>query len=303
MKISVTIPTRNGEKYLFELLKSLNQQTIEPLEIIVIDSESTDKTREICDQFSNVKVLTVKQQEFDHGGTRNKVADEAKGDYLVFLTQDAVPKDDTFLKRLISPLLEDKKVVAVYGRQVARESAKPIEKFARTFNYPDFDSYKTKEDIDKLGVKAFFFSNVCSAFRKADFINIGGFPQKTILNEDMMIAAKFLFNDYIIAYSAKATVIHSHDYSLSQQFKRYFDIGVFFKENPTISEFSKVNSEGKRFVIEACKYLFRNGKLLWVPYLFFDSIFKFIGFQLGKRYQKIPKFLITKFSMHKNYWK
>lgn len=301
MNISIIIPTRNAEKYMENLISKLENQTIKAKEIIVIDTASKDKTREICERFDIVKFIPIKDGEFDHGGTRNRAAREATGDILVFITQDAIPENDYFLEALVKPLGTDD-ICATYGRQVAREEAGPLEVFARKFNYPDEDLIKSSNDIDRLGVKAFFLSNVCSAFIAEEFWKVGGFPEQTIMNEDMIIASKLLFNNKKVCYSSKARVIHSHSYTYIQQFKRNFDVGVVFVDSSHYFNGVKSESEGIKYVKESAKYLIKNGKWYLIPHLIIDSGFRFLGYKAGKSYKKIPMKLVKKMSMHSFYF-
>ena len=173
MKISIIIPTLNAESYIQRLIEKLEYQSIKPSEILIIDSSSEDKTEEICKLYDIVKFIKINKDEFDHGGTRNKAAAEAKGDILVFMTQDAEPEDERYIENLIKKIGKDD-IVASYGRQIAREEATILEKFAREFNYPDFDLLKSSSDIKKLGIKTFFMTNVCSAFITDEFWKING---------------------------------------------------------------------------------------------------------------------------------
>lgn len=301
LKISVIIPTRNAQNYINDLIIELLNQTIEPYEIIIIDTNSKDNTREISKKYGKVKFISIKDNEFNHGGTRNKGAEIAKGDIIVFMTQDAIPYDNYFIENLVSPLFKDD-IVASYGRQIPRNNASELEKFSRYFNYPEFDIMKSNEDIEILGVKAFFFSNVCSAFVKSYFFDIGGFPEDTIMNEDMIIASKILFNNKKTFYSSKAKVIHSHNYSYIQQFKRNFDIGVVFEDSKEYFKNIKNESEGIKFVKEAIKYLVNIKKVYIIPNLIIQSSFKFIGYKFGKNYRKFPLKIIKKMSMHSSYF-
>ena len=301
MNISVIIPTRNAENYIQNLIETLIKQTVNIDEIIVIDSESQDKTREICEKYDLIKFIPIKKSEFDHGGTRNRAAKEAKGDILVFMTQDAYPESETYIEELIKPLGKDN-IVASYGRQNPRKNAGSIEKFARYFNYGENDIIKSKEDIEKLGVKTFFLSNVCSAFLTSEFWGVDGFPEKTIMNEDMIISSKLIMNGKKVIYAAKAAVIHSHEYTYIQQFKRNFDVGVVFTDSSGYFEGIKSESEGFKFVKSAINYLVKNKEVYLIPHLIIESGFKFMGYKLGQNYRKIPLSIVKKMSKHSFYF-
>lgn len=300
-KISIIIPTRNAEVYIENLLDRLLEQTIKPLEIIVIDTNSKDKTREICEKNKLVKFIHINDGEFDHGGTRNLAAKEASGNILVFMTQDALPENEYFLEEIIKNLGEDD-IVASYGRQMPREDANVLEKFARNFNYSDKELVKSKEDIDKLGIKTFFMTNVCSAFITKEFWKMGGFPQNTILNEDMIISSKFILSGKKVHYASNARVIHSHNYTYMQQFKRNFDIAVSLVDYGEILKYANSESEGVKYVKQAIKHLVNIKKIYLIPNLIIDSGFRFIGYKLGMNYKKIPMKYVKKMSMHSFYF-
>lgn len=301
MNVSVIIPTRNAEKYIEKLIEKLCKQSVKISEIIVIDTESNDNTKYICNKYDFVRFIQIKNGEFDHGGTRNRAAKKARGDMLVFMTQDACPQNDNFIEELIKPLGKND-IVASYGRQIARNEAGAIEKFAREFNYGKEDIIKSKQDIEKLGVKTFFLSNVCSAFIRDEFWSVGGFPEHTIMNEDMIISSRFIFNNKKVCYAANATVIHSHSYTYMQQFKRNFDVGVVFIDSSDCFAGVKSESEGIKFVKEACKYLIKTKKPYLIPNLIIESGFKYLGYKSGLKYEKLPAGLVRKMSMHSFYF-
>lgn len=301
MKVSIIIPTRNAEKYIKSLIEALINQTIIPYEILVIDTASKDKTKEICTKYNRVKFIQINDGEFDHGGTRNKAAKEASGEILIFMTQDARPRNNKFIEEIIKKLGKDS-IVASYGRQVANQNASYLEKFAREFNYTDKEIVKSKESIEMLGIKTFFMTNVCSAFLADEFWKVGGFPEKTILNEDMIISSKFILSQKKIHYSAKAEVIHSHNYTYIQQFKRNFDIGVSLVDNGEIIKYAKSESEGIKFVKAAIQHFMSINKIYLIPNLILDSGFRFLGYKIGLKYKILPIQLVKKMSMHSFYF-
>ena len=297
--VNVIIPTLNAEKYIQSLLKSLKEQSI-LCEIIVIDSSSADSTVKIAESFG-AKVITIKKSEFDHGGTRNLAVNISFGDTLIFLTQDAFPADKYLIENLIKPL-RNEKIAICYGRQIAKNHSNPLERFARAFNYPEKPQIKGKEQIELLGIKTFFCSNVCSAIKKSVFKEAGGFPEKAIMNEDMVLAAKLIMRGYKIAYEPSAIVYHSHNYSLWQQFKRYFDIGVFLKQERWIFELARAEEEGYKYIKEEIRYLWREKKWYWIPYVFGEAAAKYAGYRLGLIEDKLSVKLKKMISMHKDFW-
>lgn len=301
--VSVIIPTLNAEASIEGLVRSLNKQSI-PCEVIVIDSSSSDNTVWIAGSLG-AKVVVIDRRDFDHGGTRNLAARISLGDILLFLTHDALPADEYLIENLIRPL-KDEDIALSYARQIPYDSAMPTEYFARTFNYPASTSInraliKGRDDIQHLGIKTFFCSNVCSAVKANAFREVGGFPERAIMNEDMILAARLVTKGYKIAYEPSAAVYHSHNYSIFQQFKRYFDIGVSLNREQWILEFARPEEEGYRYLVEEMGYLWRNRKI-WIPYAIVEAIAKYLGYRLGLMENIIPLKLKMLFSMHRYFW-
>jgi rhamnosyltransferase len=301
MKVSVIVPTRNGGKYLKPLFKTLREQTVRPVQILVVDSSSDDDTPNIC-KASGADLIQIDPETFDHGGIRNLGASNAIGEAFVFMTQDAFFGNKECLKNLISPL-KDPTIAASYGRQIPKENANPVEVFARSFNYPSVEAIKGIEDLSKLGIKTFFFSNACSAIKKGAYKDVGGFPERTIMNEDMFLAAKLIMKSYKIAYQPDAIVYHSHNYPLTRQFKRYFDIGVFFHRNQWIRDMASSEKEGIRYLREEIRFLSAHGQKGWIPYALLDTTVRFLGYKTGLLEGRLPLFIKKRASFNKNFWK
>ena len=279
MKISIIIPTLNASAHMEKLFSMLQAQDIKFLEIIIIDSSSGDNTVDIAKGFG-AKTIVIPRHTFNHGKTRNMAAMETKGDILVFMTQDALPMDYTLLSNLTAPMhLPD--IAATFGRHVPRADASLLEVFARQFNYPDKESSKGISDIKKYGIKAFFFSNVCSAIKKELFLKAGMFPEGIRANEDMLMAAKLILNGYKVTYVPDAKVIHSHNCSLLQQFRRYYNIGSSFKNNSWILKYARAEGEGIRFIKEQVSFVLKRHKYFWIPYIFLESMTKYAGYRIG----------------------
>jgi len=300
MKVSVIVPTRNGGRYLERLFKTLGEQTFRPVQILVVDSSSDDDTQNIC-KASGADFIQIDAKTFDHGGTRNLAASRAIGDVLVFMTQDALFKENRSLENLINPL-ENTTIAASYGKQIPIIDANPIEVFARSFNYPSVEVVKGIEDLPRLGIKTFFFSNAFSAIKKEAYTKVGGFPEKTIMDEDMFLAAKLLQRGYKIAYQADAVVYHSHNYSLATQFKRYFDIGVFFNRNRWIRNLTRPEGEGIKYLREELIFLSANGQKSWIPYALADTTLRFLGYRVGLLEKRLPLYLKKRASRNRSFW-
>lgn len=300
-KVSVLIPTYNAGDEIRILLKKIYEQSMPmgmDLEVILIDSSSTDNTLEIVkNEFLEVKLVEIENKLFDHGGTRNKLARMATGDYLLYMTQDAIPVDNNLIMSLLEEL-EDSENVICFARQIPKEDASVLEKFARGFNYPDKKIVKKTAEIKTLGIKTFFCSNVCCMYKKTLFENpYNGFPEKVILNEDLILASKVILDGKNVIYNPKAKVFHSHNYNLKQQFKRYFDIGMAFESTSYLLQYVSNEKEGAKMVREQTKFLLKNNKSLLI-YAFVENFVKFIAYKLGKVHRIIPIPLKRKLSAY-----
>ncbi|WP_338554884.1 glycosyltransferase [Paenibacillus sp. KS-LC4] len=301
VKVSVIIPTLNAGAGLVDQVERLQKQTLRPYEIIIMDSSSDDGTVERARKLGT-RVLSVQRSEFDHGGTRNLAAAQAKGEFFVFMTQDALPYDDFVLEKLIQPLLLDDRTACSYARQIPYPHAGILERLARESNYPQEPRLKSKADIDQMGIQTFICSNVCAAYRKETFYEMGSFAAPVIFNEDMFMAATCVMNGYNIAYAAEAGVYHSHDYTVMQQFRRFFDNGVSMCRNEWIIPYSKVGKPGFKLVKTQLKCLLQERRYHLIPVLVAESAAKLIGYKLGIKHKRLPLFLCRHFSMHKLIW-
>ena len=208
-KFAIVVPTLNPGDVWIDWIKALEKQTFLPELVYVIDSSSQDDTV-ILAKKNGYKVKTIERKEFNHGKTRQLAVSELNDlDILVFLTQDAILKNNDALKNIISAF-NDKSVGATFGRQVPRISANPIEAYSRIFNYGDKSYTYSKGDIKTYGLKTAFLSNSFAAYRLLSLNEVGGFPSDVIFGEDMYVAAKMLLSGYNIAYASNAEVYHSH---------------------------------------------------------------------------------------------
>ena len=274
--VDVIIPAYRPGKEFEKLLDSLSTQNYPVEKILVMNTEEKFWNTAWEKKFLKVNVVHLKKADFDHGGTRCRGARLSDSDIMVFMTQDAVPADRNLIGNLIRPLQENSKVGAAYARQLAREDCAYLEKYTRRFNYPETSSIKWEKDTGTYGIKTYFCSNVCAAYKKSIYEEIGGFVKKAIFNEDMIYAGTMAKRGYGIAYAADACVIHSHNYSCRQQF---------------------------HLVKKSLAYLIKTGHIWLVPKLAGQSGFKYMGYFLGKRYKKLPKKVILFCTMNREYWK
>jgi len=298
--VSVIILTLNAGEGLRSLLETLLLQTV-PLELIVVDSSSTDNTLSIAEAYG-AKVATVQRSDFDHGATRNFGLLQTSGDIVVFLTQDVIPAGKETVERLIAPFFADELVGCAYGRQLPSPGATVFASHSRIFNYGPTSLVKSRENGER-GVKVPFLSNSFAAYRRKALEEIGLFKEDLISTEDTYAGARMLLAGYRIAYIADAKVYHSHNYTVLEEFRRYFDIGVFHRREKWIMDtFGRAEGEGSRFVLSELQYIAREVKYGLLPEFFVRNILKYLGFFLGRQHEKLPLKIIRKISRNKNYW-
>ena len=301
--VDVIIPTYHPGKEFGLLLSRLREQDY-PIETILIMNTEEDYWNKNWETlYPEIKVLHIKKEEFDHGGTRRRATSMSNADIMVFMTQDALPANREMIGNLIRPLCGKEKVGASYARQLPREDCRFLEKYTRSFNYPSESCVKWEKDTSVYGIKTYFCSNVCAAYLKNIYEETGGFVERAIFNEDMIYAGMMAKKGFGIAYAADACVIHSHNYSCIQQFHRNFDLGVSQAEHPEI--FSSIPSEGEgiRLIKKSLAYLLRTGHMWLIPQLIGQSGFKYTGYFLGKRYRKLSPKMIRLCTMNQAYWK
>lgn len=306
-KVDVIIPVYKPDQKFLTLIERLEEQSVSVNRIIIMNTEQKYFDRlfygtSYKKDYHNIVVKHLSKREFDHGKTRNRGVQCSDADYFVMMTQDAVPADRNLLEELLKPLHEEK-TAAAYARQLADESCSEAEKYTRAFNYPDRPAVKTKADLEKLGVKTFFCSNVCAAYNRAIFDVLGGFVKHTIFNEDMIYAAKAIEKGYSIAYAAGAKVYHSHEYSFREQFHRNFDLGVSQAQHPEVFAAYPSESEGIRLVKQTVRHLWEVHRKKEIPAVVIQSAFKYAGYTLGKHYYMLPGRFVTAMSSNKDYWK
>jgi rhamnosyltransferase len=280
MRVSLCIPTLNAASVWRELSSGISKQTQSIDCVLVIDSESADETDDLAigDGF---RVVTIARKEFRHGSTRQQGVEFLDdSDVIVFLTQDAVLASSGAVAQLVSRF-SDPKVGAVYGRQLPRKEAGLIEAHARTFNYPSESAVRTRESVATLGLRAIFFSNSFSAYRRVALQSIGGFARDVTFGEDTIVAAQLLLGGWTIAYAADAEVFHSHGYTIAEEYKRYEEIGNLHASHPWLRDnFGHAGGEGVRFVQSQITMLLRQAPWL-VPAALLRIGCKFIGYRTG----------------------
>ena len=282
MTVSAVIPTLNAGSGLEALLTKLEGQTLKPQEILVIDSGSADGTLATLSRHPDVRVRRIDREEFNHGGTRDLAFSLTTGEIVAFLTQDAMPAADTLLERLAAPLAQEK-VIAAYGRQLPREDASPREKLVRGFNYPETSEVHTMADLPEKGIRTFFLSDVCAAYRRKEYEELGGFEKDVRTTEDMFFAARAIRAGYGIAYAAEAEVIHSHDFSFREQYDRNRLQGYEIVRHAALLGNASASRTGMAMLNEVSGALLRQGRIGSIFGLVMDCGARYLGSRAGRK--------------------
>lgn len=305
--IDVIIPTYKPDYEFKVLIEKLNHQTIKPNKIIIMNTEERYikkflEEAKISERYGNIEIHHVTEREFDHGKTRDLGVRFSQTPYFLCMTQDAVPANEYLIEELLQVLKQDN-VASVYGKQLPRANSHILEDFTRKFNYPDQSRIKSIKDLNELGIKTYFCSNVCAAYKREVYDKLGGFIKKTIFNEDMIYAASVIKAGYGIGYVAEAQVIHSHYYTGKQQFHRNFDLGVSQADHPEVFRGVPSEKEGSKLVAETIQFLVRKKRMDQLFPFIYQCGCKYIGYRMGKAYKRLPVAVIKKCSMNRNYWK
>ena len=287
VNVSIVIPTLNAGQMLDSLLKKLEEQTILPYEILVVDSSSEDNTVAIAKTHTGVQTSIIPRDMYNHGGTRDSGVRQTRGDIVLFLTQDAVPADNRLIENLLRPFSENPYIAVSYARQIPRQDSSPREKLVRAFNYPEQSEVHSIKDIPRIGIKTFFCSNVCAAYRRDIYDQLGGFEKDLLSNEDMMYAAKAIRNGYQVAYASDAAVVHSHDFCLREQYERNRIQGYEIARHHELLDGASSSKEGLRMLKTVTPELLKKGKIISIFGLLSDCAARYLGSKKGQvQYEK-----------------
>lgn len=280
--LSVVIPTLNAADEIDSLLDVIEAQSLQPLDILVVDSSSDDGTVDEVAKHPCVNLVRIERKEFNHGSTRDMALRRSAGEFVCFLTQDAVPASNRYLERLVAPFLADDSIALVTGRQLPKADARRFEQLVRNFNYPNAPSVRSKSDLPKYGIKTFFASDTCSAYRRTAYLECGGFDHVNT-NEDMLMAARFVASGLKVAYEPGAEVYHSHNLTPSQQFARNRAVGMFLELHSGDLMHASEIGEGGRLVKAVSSQLLREGRLTEFIAFGVDCCARLLGNRAGRR--------------------
>lgn len=300
----MVIPVKDGGADLVRCLEAVGRQRVdEGVEIVVIDSGSADGSVEHSRRLG-ARVHEIAPEEFNHGRTRNLGAELARGDVLVFTSQDAYAVDDGWLSALVESLRSHPEAAAVYGRQIAHESAAPPERYFLGFLYGPEPRVQRITHASELNFEATHFSNVNSAIPRALWEQ-HPFVDDIIMSEDQEWSRRMLLAGRVIVYEPRAAVRHSHDYTIANAFRRFFDSGVS-AERSYVGEAAEssaaLRKAGVQYAIGEIRWLWKTGQRRWIPYTAVYELAKFVGLQLGRRHRRLPVSVKRRLSGLPTYW-
>lgn len=278
--IDILCPLYNASKDFETLMKGINQQKeIIVNKIIFPVTESIDNTLELAKSVSNAIVHEIKKEDFSHSLTREKEIKYATSDIVIFMTQDVYLSDEYALKNLADCI--DENIIHAFARQLTK--SKGIEKYIREKNYPKKSYVMSEKDIKKEQIKAFYSSDACAAYNRKKFIELGGFDGKIFkVSEDMYFCRKAILAGYSIKYCAESVVTHSHKLTLKQLYKRYYDIGLFFAQNPEFKQYKSTDS-GLKLAFYILKQALKHFDIPVVCRWFPDMFVRYLGKKKGEK--------------------
>lgn len=302
MKVDAVIPAYKPGRDLRELVEKLLDQTVRLGRIIIINTDRGFFDEKEYLIAPAVEVVHITRHEFDHAGTRDMGLRMSDADYVLFMTMDAIPKDNYLVEKLLSGFRRADNIAVSYARQLPKKDCNRIEQITREFNYPAQSRVQTSDDIKELGIKAYFCSDVCAMYNTSIYRSLGGFKAPAIFNEDMVYAAGALDAGYAVSYCADALVYHSHNYTGRQYYRRNFDLGVSQADHPEIFERFNVKGTGMQLVRKSMAQICRRGTPADIIRLVYYSGMKYLGFRKGKNYHKLSLKSCLKHTSDKEYW-
>ena len=287
VRIDVVIPTYRPGKQFAGLLRALKKQTCPIRRILILNTEEDLFHEEYYRGIVPYEVRHIKKADFDHAATRRLGMDLCEGaDYVLMMTQDAIPADEFLLERLCEAVQahgpKGEPVAVSYARQLARRDCSPKERYMRNFSYPKESRVKTLADEKQLGIRTYFCSDVCALYDREVFYACGGYVSHADFNEDMLYAFRAMHCGYAVHYAATARVVHSHDHNCMEQFKRHYAMGVSQAEHPEVFRRVSSEKEGLALVAGTCRYLIRQGHAAQIPGMLVNQASRYAGYLCGK---------------------
>lgn len=298
MTVGVVLLTLNAEA---DLPRSLPPLLADPIvtRCLVVDSSSKDSSVELARRLG-AEVRVIDRADFNHGATREMARKALGTDIVVMVTQDAYAVDDRCVTRLVAPIIAGQADVA-YGRQLTKDPHNIFESYPREFNYPAQSHSRRIADVKRYGVFTFFCSDSFAAYRQSSLDAIGGLPT-VLTNEDYFAVARLLERGGTIAYVAETAVLHSHKYTLKEEFQRYFDTGYVRGERQWVQKLvGDAEGHGASMVKALLKKILRESPGL-LPYAIIQCGVKWLGYRVGYYSVKAPRWWKIAASGQKYFW-
>ncbi|MBV9580250.1 MAG: glycosyltransferase family 2 protein [Chloroflexi bacterium] len=281
--VSVLIPTYRPGPGIVRVLEKVAAQCVDvPFEVVIVDSSSSPDDVARMRSYP-VRFQQIPSTEFGHGRTRNLLASLAIGDVLLFLSQDAEPASENWMSALLEPL-HDERVAGTYARQIPRSNADPLMRFFLERTYGPQPAWRRLSGSTAVSIDDIFFSNVSSAIRRSVWQQ-HPFRDDIVMSEDQYWAYDVLTHGYDVVYVPDAQVYHSHNYTLPTLFNRNWQSGASLRGLIADSR-SAIARRGAGYVLDQARFLVRDGRMNWVPYMLVYEATKAAGFSLGMRYGK-----------------
>lgn len=331
--VDVVIPTYRPGLEFMTIIERLKRQTVKVNNILIINTVNNSKVdgdvkKDIIsfsqekryikyngiqakdgsiltfddDENTKISIFNISKEDFDHGATRDYGAALSDADYIVMMSQYAVPLDKKLLENLIRPF-EDGVVGITYARQFASKKADDIEKFTKAYNFPPKDIVKSGAQIKDMGMHTYFCSNTCAAYKKSIYNEVGGFDVRAIFNEDVIMAAKVINVGYKVAYVSNARVRNIDIHTYKEKIQRNFDLGVSVRQFRAYFKVTKSELDSMDRIKATYRYLKAINKAYLIPKMIVHELIEWVAYEAGYNYEKLPNILVKKISSNKDFWK
>jgi rhamnosyltransferase len=291
--ISVLIPVKNGGQEVVRCVEAVQRQAIdEEVELVAVDSGSTDGSPQRIRRLG-VTVHEIPAEEFSHGGTRNLLRELARGDVLVYLTEDALPAADDWLATLVAALRSREDAAAAYGRQIPHPDASPSEQYFLGFLYGTEPRVQRARREDELTLETTMFSNANAAYHR-DALEAHPFAEDVRWAEDQDFVRRVLLAGKTVVYEPRAGVIHSHAYTIRSAFHRFFDSGRAARHSYLSGGAparGALSTALRRYAVGEIRWLWVEGHAASIPSAVVYELAKLLGMQLGIHADRLPEWI------------
>ena len=299
-RATVVIPTLNAGPFLPDLLPTiLEQRPQPPVEVIILDSGSTDNTRAVADSFGGVWVEDI--QGVSRGYARNLGVRLAQVGIIVFLSQEAMPADDSWLAKLVEPFM-DPNVSATFPQQVPPGDAGPTGRHLLSACSPVETIVYAKNHGDETPVPSrdVFLPDACSAVRRSAFFS-HPFDESLIMGEDLQFVRDAVMSGRAVVCVPDSIVVHSHSRSFGQTLGRHFDNAYALSKIYPQSGPRRGRGPGGRFLTQETRVMVR-GRPALPPWHLANVAAKSTGALLGPFAEKLPRPVVRRISLQPDHW-